>query len=99
MKNVKIKGTTTTIAEIKIPGTDELIEISKTQLDTGRGLLATTFGKYSLKMYCQLRYSVYVISGIAMKIIKNSNQHISILQCQKVNIFIPYQVINKYLLG
>ena len=41
--------------EVKIPGIDELIEISKNQLvierggDSGRLLLASTFGKHSLK--------------------------------------------------
>ncbi len=46
MTKVNILGVS---REIKIPSTDELIEMSKTQLDTGRTLLANTFGKYSLK--------------------------------------------------
>ncbi len=46
MTKVNILGVS---REIKIPSTDELIEMSKTQLDTGRTLLAMTFGKYSLK--------------------------------------------------
>ena len=47
MKKINVLGKG--LIDVKIPATDELIELSKTQLDTGRGLLANTFGKVSLK--------------------------------------------------